>query len=61
MHLCDKCARFNKCYKRGTWPTPEQREAVTLAGCKKYKELTIKSMFMHEKGERNESNQRSKR
>lgn len=43
-----KCARFNK---RGTWPTSEQREAVTLAGCKKYKELTIKSMFMHEKGE----------
>lgn len=61
MHLCDKCVRFNKCYKRGTWPTQEQREAVMLAGCKQYKELTVKAMFMKEKGERNENNQRSKR
>ena len=62
MHLCDKCVKFNKCYKRGSWPTAEQREAIELSGCKDYKELTVKSMFMNEeRKKRNEGYQRSKR
>ena len=62
MHLCDKCARFNKCYKKGSWPTADQHEAVELVGCKDFKELTVKAMFMNaERKKRNESNQRSKR
>lgn len=60
MHLCDKCVRFNKCYKKGSWPTAEQREVIEMSGCKDYKELTIESMFMHaERGKRNAEHQRS--
>lgn len=47
MHLCDKCVKFNKCYKKGSWPTAEQREVIELSGCRDYKELTIESMFMN--------------
>ena len=50
MHLCDKCVKFNKCYKKRSWPTAEQREAIELFGCRDYKELTVRSMFMNEEG-----------
>ena len=48
MHLCDKRVKFNKCYKKGSWPTAEQRGAIELFGCRDYKELTVRSMFMNE-------------
>lgn len=48
MHLCDKCAKFNKCYPKGSWPSGDKRKAIERNGCKYYKELTVKSMFMNE-------------
>lgn len=48
MHICDKCVKFNKCYKKGSWPTADQREAVELFGCRDFKELTVRAMFMNE-------------
>lgn len=62
MHLCDKCVRFNKCYKKGSWPTAEQRADIALSGCRDYKELTVEAMFMNtERRKRNEEHRRSKR
>lgn len=52
MHLCDKCAKFNKCYPKGSWPTAEQREAIARDGCKLFKELKVEQMFNREKGEK---------
>ena len=51
MHLCDKCVKFNKCYPNNTWPTKAQREEVNSKGCKDYRELTVKSMFMPKRKE----------
>ena len=58
MHLCDTCVKFNKCYKKGSWPTAEQREAIELFGCRDYKELTVRSMFMNEEGRKRNGSKR---
>lgn len=48
MHLCDKCAKFNKCYPKGSWPSGGKRRAIERNGCKDYKELTVEQMFNRE-------------
>ena len=58
MHLCDKCVKFNKCYNKGSWPTSEQREAIELLGCRDYKELTVRSMFMNEERRKRNGSER---
>lgn len=50
MYLCDTCAKFNKCYPKNEWPTTEQRATITAEGCARYKELSVKTMFLKMKG-----------
>lgn len=46
MHICDKCNKFNKCYK-GMSKTAEahKKDSVLIDGCPDFKELTIEQMF----------------
>ena len=42
MKLCDKCAKFNKCFPKGYMPSEEEKKTE----CSSYRELTIEAMFM---------------
>lgn len=46
MCLCDKCAKFNKCYPKKEWPTAEQRAKITVGGCARYKELPVETVVL---------------
>lgn len=53
MSLCDKCARFNKCFPGKAMPEEFVKwSAQSATPCPKYKELTVKSMFMPKRKER---------
>ena len=44
MKLCDKCAKFNKCFPKGYMPSEEEKTE-----CPSYRELTVEAMFMPKK------------
>lgn len=50
VFLCDKCAEFNKCYPKNTWPTAEQRAEIMAGGCVRYKELPVKTVVLKMEG-----------
>lgn len=52
MSLCDKCARFNKCFPGKAMPEEFVKwSAQSATPCPKYKELTVEAMFMPKRKE----------